>query len=221
MSFLSSKVGIVGSAASAVQIAPAIADKVATLTVFQRTPNWYFPKFDPVYPDSVKEVFRKFPFVMTVQRLLFFLLVEAWSLVWLHKEGRTFLTLCRRGDRRLERMMSDGKYLQSPSSQKSGVQGWLSDMFQKVIESGMRQQAGGDEALAAKVTPSYKLGCKRILLTSDFVPLFTRDNCRLVTDPILRITETGVTTSTEHIQLDTIVYATGFDIEASLPEALS
>ena len=89
-------------------------------------------------------------------------------------------------------------------------------MFQKVIESGMRQQAGGDEALAARVTPSYKLGCKRILLTSDFVPLFTRDNCRLVTDPILRITETGVTTSTEHIQLDTIVYATGFDIEASL-----
>ena len=119
MSFLSSKVGIVGSAASAVQIAPAIADKVATLTVFQRTPNWYFPKFDPVYPDSVKEVFRKFPFMMTVQRLLFFLLVEAWSLVWLHKEGRTFLTLCRRGDRRLERLMSE--YISSPHRHKSLV----------------------------------------------------------------------------------------------------
>ena len=34
------RVGIVGSAASAVQIAPAIADRVKSLHVFQRTPNW-------------------------------------------------------------------------------------------------------------------------------------------------------------------------------------
>ena len=70
--------------------------------------------------------------------------------------------------------------------------------------------------MCEKLIPKYELGCKRILLTSDFVPLFTRDNCRLVTEPIQRITETGVTTTTEHIRLDTIVYATGFDIEASL-----
>ena len=171
-------VGIVGSAASAVQIAPAIADKVGSLHVFQRTPNWYFPKFDPVYPELVKKLFQHFPYLMTVQRLLFFMLVEAWSLVWLHKSR-------------------------------------VSDMFQTVIEAGVRTQAGDNQSLADKMIPEYKLGCKRILLTSDFVPLFNRSNCHLITDSIKRVTEDGIETTNENIKLDTIVYATGFDIEAS------
>jgi len=171
------KVGIVGSAASAVQIAPKLADNVGSLYVFQRTPNWYFPKFDPVYPEYVKKVFRTVPFTMTLMRWAFFLLVEGWSMVWLHKS-------------------------------------FVSDLFQKVIEAGMRKQAG-NEALAQKLIPKYKLGCKRILLTSEFVPLFNKHNCHLITDQIEQITSDGVETSSEHIELDTIVYATGFDIEAS------
>ena len=78
----------------------------------------------------------------------------------------------------------------------------------------MRKQAG-NASLAQKMIPDYKLGCKRILLTSDFVPLFNRGNCHLVTDPIKRINMDGVKTSEEDVKLDTIVYATGFDVEAS------
>ncbi|MDJ0920211.1 MAG: NAD(P)/FAD-dependent oxidoreductase [Henriciella sp.] len=40
------KVGIVGSAASAVQIIPEIAEEAAHLTVFQRSPNWVVPRRD-------------------------------------------------------------------------------------------------------------------------------------------------------------------------------
>ena len=90
----------------------------------------------------------------------------------------------------------------------------LSDMFQKVIESGMRKQAG-DVNLAEKMIPKYKLGCKRILLTSEFVPLFNRGNCHLVTESIQRIHGDGIVTNSEDVKLDTIVYATGFDISAS------
>ena len=78
----------------------------------------------------------------------------------------------------------------------------------------MRKQAG-NASLAQKMIPDYKLGCKRILLTSDFVPLFNRDDCHLVTEPIKRINMDGVKTSEEDVKLDTIVYATGFDVEAS------
>ena len=53
-------VGIVGSAASAVQIVPTIASKVKELFVFQRTPNWLFPKLDAVYSDTVKHS-ERFP----------------------------------------------------------------------------------------------------------------------------------------------------------------
>ena len=82
---LLSEVGIIGSAASAVQVVPAIANQVGELRVFQRTPNWFFPKMDPVYPAWLKQVFRWVPFVMTVQRIFFFYMVEGWALLWLTK----------------------------------------------------------------------------------------------------------------------------------------
>lgn len=40
------RVGIVGVGSSTVQIAPAIAGEVEHLDVYQRTPQWYFPKPD-------------------------------------------------------------------------------------------------------------------------------------------------------------------------------
>ena len=83
--FLFFEVGIIGSAASAVQVVPAIASQVGELRVFQRTPNWFFPKMDPVYPTWLKKVFCWMPFVMTVQRIFFFYMVEGWALLWLTK----------------------------------------------------------------------------------------------------------------------------------------
>lgn len=43
------RVGVIGSAASAVQIVPALAPGVARLSVFQRSPNWILPRGDRRY----------------------------------------------------------------------------------------------------------------------------------------------------------------------------
>ena len=67
------------------QVVPAIASQVEELRVFQRTPNWFFPKMDPVYPAWLKQVFRWVPFLMTVQRVFLFYMVEGWALLWLTK----------------------------------------------------------------------------------------------------------------------------------------
>ena len=70
------RVGIIGSAASAVQIAPAIADDVEELYIFQRTPNWHVQKVNPVYPRWLKTIFRLFPFIMWVMQTFCFHLLE-------------------------------------------------------------------------------------------------------------------------------------------------
>jgi cation diffusion facilitator CzcD-associated flavoprotein CzcO len=73
-----------------------------------------------------------------------------------------------------------------------------------------------DKALRAKLTPNYRLGCKRVLISDDYYPALQRPNVTLETDGIARITETGVTTETgRHHELDVIVYATGFDVAAT------
>jgi cation diffusion facilitator CzcD-associated flavoprotein CzcO len=62
------RVAIVGTGASAVQIIPEIAPKVAQLDVYQRTPIWVGPKFDPPIPEPLRQLFRRVP---VVQKLSF------------------------------------------------------------------------------------------------------------------------------------------------------
>ncbi|HEX6446118.1 MAG TPA: NAD(P)/FAD-dependent oxidoreductase [Streptosporangiales bacterium] len=68
-----------------------------------------------------------------------------------------------------------------------------------------------DPALRAKLTPDYTMGCKRIVLSSDYYPALGRDNVDVVTEPIDRVTRDAVVTAdgTAH-EVDTIVFGTGF-----------
>ncbi|WP_277243738.1 flavin-containing monooxygenase [Mycolicibacterium obuense] len=71
-----------------------------------------------------------------------------------------------------------------------------------------------DPALRAAVTPDYTIGCKRIILSNTLYPALGAPNTTLHdrTDGIDRITETGiVTTGGHHVDLDLIVWSTGYD----------
>ena len=55
------RVAVIGTGASAVQIVPEIADDVAHLDVYQRTPIWVGPKFDRRIPKLMRNLYRRFP----------------------------------------------------------------------------------------------------------------------------------------------------------------
>lgn len=68
-----------------------------------------------------------------------------------------------------------------------------------------------DTALRERLTPDYPIGCKRILLSSDYLAAISRPNVELVTQGIRRVTEHGIeTTDGTHHPVDAIVYGTGF-----------
>jgi cyclohexanone monooxygenase len=68
-----------------------------------------------------------------------------------------------------------------------------------------------DPELRAKLTPDYPVGCKRPLISREWLPALTRPNVRLVTDPITEFTEAGVRTADgEEHAVDTIIFGTGF-----------
>ena len=61
------------------------------------------------------------------------------------------------------------------------------------------------------VTPDYLIGCKRVLLSNDFLPALNRPNVAVVTAPIARITASGVVTAEGRERAaDVLVFATGF-----------
>jgi cation diffusion facilitator CzcD-associated flavoprotein CzcO len=55
------RVGVVGTGSSAIQIVGAVVDKVAELSLFQRTPQWVMPMGNPAYSEEEKAEFRKHP----------------------------------------------------------------------------------------------------------------------------------------------------------------
>ena len=63
------------------------------------------------------------------------------------------------------------------------------------------------------MTPQYRAGCKRILVSNKWYPALDRDNVELVTDRIARVTPTGIVAAdgTER-EVDVLVIATGFHV---------
>ena len=68
-----------------------------------------------------------------------------------------------------------------------------------------------DPELKKLLTPDHKPLCKRLIWSSDYYDAIQKPNAHLITDSISYINQTGIVTDAETIDLDVIVYATGFD----------
>ncbi len=71
-----------------------------------------------------------------------------------------------------------------------------------------------DPLLREKLTPDFIIGCKRILLSSTYYPALTRPNVTLHSreQGIAALDETGIVTQDgQHIEVDLIVWSTGYD----------
>ncbi len=72
-----------------------------------------------------------------------------------------------------------------------------------------------DPELRAKLTPDYKLGCKRVVINSRLYDAIQQPNAHLVTEGIEQIEANGIRTKDGKLHhLDAIVLATGFDAAA-------
>ncbi|MFC0445552.1 flavin-containing monooxygenase [Pseudidiomarina halophila] len=70
------RVAIIGSGASAAQVIPAIADKVAELHVFQRTPHWVMPRPDRKFAPWFQRLLGVNVFYQMLRKSIY------WALEW-------------------------------------------------------------------------------------------------------------------------------------------
>lgn len=112
-----------------------------------------------------------------------------------------------RASRLLKQLLSELRgpmiFLDSPRLSRAG---------QRLSIRHLRAQVP-DPELRRRLLPDYQFGCKRILISDDYWPIFTRDNVHLVTNAIERIEAGGVRSKdgTLH-ELDALIFATGFDV---------
>lgn len=62
------RLGVIGTGSTAIQIVTAVVDRVATLHLFQRTPQWIAPITNPAYTEEEKAAFRRNPAAMQAIR---------------------------------------------------------------------------------------------------------------------------------------------------------
>jgi 4-hydroxyacetophenone monooxygenase len=185
------RIALVGAGASGFQIAPAIAEYVAQLTVFQRTAQWMFP--NPMYHDEVGAGVR-------------------WAMRHLPFYGRwyRFLLLWPGADKGLDAARGDPDYADQDDA-VSDINAAARMMFTQWISSQISDGPHSAELLA-KVMPDYPATGKRTLQDNgSWLRTLQRDNVELVRTPIQRITPTGIVTQDGAAHdVDVIIYATGF-----------
>jgi 4-hydroxyacetophenone monooxygenase len=182
------RVAVIGSGASAMQIVPAIADRVTQLSIFQRTPPWVAPfeKFRLRIDPDARYLLRTFP------------LYRAWYWAKLYWQF---------GDKILDSLRKDPTWPHPERSVNAH-----NDSHRKYFTRYMREELGGRTDLFHKVLPSYPPYAKRILLDNGWYRTLCRPNVTLVDEAVREVTPTGVVSqSGVSYDADILVWATGFE----------
>ena len=83
---------------------------------------------------------------------------------------------------------------------------------EKIARAHLRKQVK-DPELRRRLTPQYRLGCKRVLLSNDWYPALTRPNVELVTDAISHVEGNAIVLADgTRREVDTIILGTGFHV---------
>jgi len=91
----------------------------------------------------------------------------------------------------------------------------------RLLAHAHRRKQIDDRELRAALTPEYDIGCKRVILSSDYHPALERANVELVTSPIERVEADAVIDSRGvRRPAETLVLATGFKATDPVPRGL-
>src|SRR5262249_41669041 len=86
---------------------------------------------------------------------------------------------------------------------------WAAEL---IARAHLRRQVA-DVGLRAKLTPDYAIGCKRILISNDYLPALTRPNVEVVSSAISRLGADGVeAVEGTRREVDTVIFGTGFHV---------
>lgn len=208
--FSGRRVGVIGTGSSGIQCIPVIASQAVHLTVFQRTPNFSLPARNAPISAADRAVWKA------------------------EYRQRRQLALTSRTGIIVERGTKSALSVSEEERQRAYEAAWNAGAFPNMAASFtdiMTDSAANETAaefvrnkirsivcdkdVAEELCPrDFPYGTKRVCLDTDYYAVYNRPNVTLVNlrkAPIARITPNGVETSEREYEVDTLVFATGFD----------
>jgi cation diffusion facilitator CzcD-associated flavoprotein CzcO len=204
------RVAIIGTGATGVQLIPQLAKTAGELYVFQRSPNWCTPlRNGPLSSDEMEKI--------RAGRNEFLEHLKSTPV------GFPYEPYKRNGvddtpeqrEAFLEKLYSTPGYgIWLANYQDIIVNRQTNDFIAEFVANKIRQRVK-DPVVAEKLIPKdHPFGSKRIPMETNYYETYNRDNVHLIDikeSPIEKMTPKGIQTTGEEIELDIVIFATGFD----------
>ena len=208
--FAGKRVAVIGTGSSGVQLIPAIADEVASLTVYQRTANWCTPLNNaPITAEEQAQLRADFEAMREV--------LNTSVAGFLHPAHDRATFDDSEDERRafFEKMWSSPGFsklssnytdlLFDPAANAEWCE-FIAEKIRGIVE---------DPETAEKLIPKdHRFGEKRPPFVTGYYETYNHPNVSLVDlgqTPIVRMTERGIETADGVQEFDIVVWATGFD----------
>lgn len=207
--FTGQRVGIIGTGSSAIQTIPVVARQAAALTVFQRTPTYSVPAhntpLDPETEQRIKATYAERRRQNRESRSGYVVPVNRYSALEATPETRQaeYEKRWQRGGLGLMATFTD---LLTCREANETVAEFLRGKIRAIVR---------DPEVAEALCPrDYPAGTKRLCVDTGYYATYNRENVTLVDlrrEPIVTITPGGVRTGAREIDLDSLIFATGYD----------
>jgi cation diffusion facilitator CzcD-associated flavoprotein CzcO len=204
------RVAVVGTGSSGVQVIPAIAGDVASLTVYQRSANWCTPlNNSPIPPEEQAQLRADFEAMCAI------LNTSASGFLHPVHDRKTF------DDPRDVRMAFFEAMWQSPGFSKLTsnyldltIDHDANALWCRFIADKIRGLVTDPETADKLIPKDHRFAEKRPPFVTGYYETYNNPNVSLVDlkrTPMIRITESGIETTEGVQEFDLIVWATGFD----------
>jgi cation diffusion facilitator CzcD-associated flavoprotein CzcO len=208
--FAGKRVAVIGTSSSGVQVVPVIADEVASLTVYQRTPNWCTPLNNrPITAEEQAELragFEQLRETLNTSVHGFHHVAHDRAAVDDPSEERHAFYEKMWNSPGFTKLTSNYTDLLSNPDSNAEWCAFIGDKIREIVH---------DPDTAERLIPTdHRFGEKRPPFISGYYEAFNRPNVSLVDlkkTPMVRITPEGIETTEGLQEFDIIVWATGFD----------
>lgn len=210
LNFSGQRVAVIGTGSSGIQAIPEIAKTAQELFVLQRTPSYSLPARNrPLTPEETEAVKADYATLRDAAR-------NSLDGLALQNTGKSALEVdAEERERVFSQVYEEG----SPFK----FQGIFVDQMTNIEANATAAEFAArkiaervqDPETAAALTPSgYPIATRRLCLDTGYYEAYNRPNVTLVNlldDPLERVSEAALHTTTQSYEVDTIVLATGFD----------
>lgn len=210
MNFAGKRVAVLGTGATGVQIIPIVAETAAELFVLQRNPNWCTPLGNtPLSDEDMNLIRTRYPTILEY--------VKTTDTAFPYHRDPRKASQVSPGEREefFERLYDQPGYGIWLSGFRDLLLSKESNQFLANFVAKKIRQRVKNQTVAERLIPTdHPFGSKRVPMETNYYETYNRENVHLVdlkATPIDEFVENGVLIGGEVLEVDVIIFATGFD----------